>query len=360
MGKLENAMDNIVWRPIYINGEDTKHFISGPKFIKNEQGLIDGDIIKFNNKQFKINRDIVFANAFVDNKYGYNAVRNWGRIEWYLDKNMIKEAIDIEKEFWFKRKPMKGDELTRVKRACDLMQNPEIRLVFVSAITGISKKDLYAIRMGTKWNDIAKDYVFPINNFRSLSQYTDEQIHQVCEMLTGERTFRYMLIERMTGVKSNMIQRIRFRQEFRNISMFYEFCYKEVDHAHGHVYGLYTPEQIRQCCFLLEDPSYSYKFISEFCNMNLDIIYKIRDKRIFAEISKDFDVNTARLSNRSIPYLYRTIQLLNDGKTIPEIVSRIQMEYNLPDRQKATNEVNKIKREYLNVTGSTTIIEDDE
>lgn len=360
MGKIETYVGNLVWKPIYINGEDTGHSIAGRDLIKNKQGLIDADVIKFNNKEFKIDRDVLYATVFVDNPNSYSSVRNWGLYEWYLDKTLIANAIDIEKEFWFKRKPMKGSEEARVKRACELMENPEMRLVFVSAITGVSKKDLYAIRMGTKWNDIAKNYVFPVSNYKTKGPYKNDQIHQVCEMLTAERTFRYILVERMTGVKASVVNDIRFRKSYQNISMFYEFCYKEVDHAHGHMYGMYTPNQIRHCCFLLEDPSYSYKFISEFCNMNLDTIYKIRDGRLFTEMSKDFDVRTQRLSDRSMPYLYRTIQLLNDGKPIPEIVRRIQMEYNIPNKQKATDEVNKIRREYLNVTGSTTIIEDDE
>lgn len=348
-------MEPIQWKDIYINGQDTGYDINIEGIVKGPEGVTKDPQLHVGKKVYKIDPLRTAAKMFLENPAEHQSARNWGRLEWYTDREVLQKALEIELEFWHSRTVMKDPEIDRVRRACELMENPEIRLVFVAGITGISKRDLYLLRMGDKWNDIAKDYIFPINNYSHADpKYTVSQIHEVCEMLTRRQTFRHIFIERQTGVNPYTIDQIRFRKSYQAVSMFYEFCSEEVDHNKYHDLGMFTAHQIRQACYMLENPSYSIKLISEFCNMNKSILYKIKEKKIFTEISKDFDVNVNRMAGEELPYTERVIYMIQQGVPNPEIVSRIQLEYNIADRRKVQLSVGDIKHRYFSVNCSTT------
>lgn len=358
---LNKYLDSIYWRPVFINGIDTGYKISNMGILRNKNEIIEEPYIHIGKKVFKVDKLYLQALAFMDNKYEEESVRDWGRVEWWTNKELIKQAIDIEKEFWDNRKPMGGTEEERVRYACELLQNPEFRLVFIPNITGISKQDMYDLWMGNKWNEISREYIFPVRNYSyGDPRYTNGQIHEVCKMLSQEKSFRHILIQRMTGVNPYTIDLVRFRKSYQYISMFYEFCHREIDHNHGHDLGIYTNQQIRHACFMLEDPSYTYKYISEFCNINMDVLYKIRDKKVLTNLSKDFDTQTARLTDNKIPTTPRIIELLHQGIPNKEIVSRIQIEFKIPDKRKVQLMVGDVKHRYFNVFSSTTIPDDED
>lgn len=358
MGLLKR-IDELKWRAIYLNGEDSGYKISNDGFIVYGNKAVEEPYIRMGDKVFKIDKNYVMASAFMENPYQYECVRDWGLLEWYTDKTLIKNAILDEMEYYENPKPMEGTEEERVRKACKFMENPEMRLPYISAITGISKADLYEIRMGNKWNDIARNYIFPIRNYPcGDKRYTISQIHEVCKMLSDTKTFRQILINRVTGVNPYTINLIRFRKTYQMISMFYEFCYKEIDHAHANDPDLYSPQQVRHACFMLENPFYTYKQISEFCNMNLAVLYKIRDRKLFNEIGKEFNTQMPRLRNNSEPYTNRIMQLISEGRSTWEIANRIQIEFRMGDRQKVIDSVDEINKTYFNVNSSTTIPND--
>ena len=167
-------------------------------------------------------------------------------------------------------------------------------------------------------------------------------------MLSSDRLFRPSLIQQMTNVDLRTIHSILLRKSYQHISMYYEFNY-HIENSPE----IYTVQQIRHTCFMLEDPSYEYNDISEFCNISLDTIYKIRDRKLFYNISSEFDTVTNRIENN--PLTFRIIQMLQDGIPKWEIISRIQLEYNIADRSDVQTIINDIKERYLNVNGSTTI-----
>lgn len=356
---IETYLDGLKWYDIYINGCKSDYKISNNGSIIRDGKRHESNIFEINGKKFKYSHEYLYARLFIDNNNGDTSLRNLGRLEWWTNKTLVGKAIDIELKYWNDRSQMLAPEEQRVSYACELMSNPEIRLPFVSSITGISKKDLYEIRMGNKWNDIACNYEMPMIDRDVYDiKYQDSQIHEVCSMLTSEQTFRQMLIQRMTGVSPYTIDLVRSRKAYNHISVFYEFCY-EVDHSHGTDNGIYTNQQVRQACYMLENPDYSYKFISEFCNINPNILYKIRDRKIFTNISKDFEIQLARNSIQLSPVNVRIVDLISNGYLTNEIISRIQLEFNIPGRKKVLNMINDMKNHYFNnVYGSTTISDD--
>lgn len=350
---LDNYLNSIYWKSVSINGIDTKYKISNTSILRLGDKIIEEPYIYIDNKAFKVDKAYLAAIAFLNNPYGYQSIRKDGKIEWYLNKDLIKEAIDTELVYYYTKKHMDSSEENRVRKACELMSNPEFRLTYVSDITNISREELYDIRMGNKWNDISREYIFPIrNHLVSDSSYTLSQIHEVCKMLSSIKSFKQALIQRITGVKPYTIDLIRYRKAYQMIGMFYEFC--PIDHTHTHDLNLYTSQQIRHACFMLENPKYSYKMISEFCNINIDVLYKIRDRKLFTDISKDFNTQDNRIFN-NIPYVSRIIELIQSGKPTPEIISMIQIEYNISNKKDIINSLNEIKRKYFDVNSSTTI-----
>lgn len=340
-------------KQIYINGIDTGYSIYENGMIRYRDHCIDDPYIKMGDKVFKMDPNYLVALFYLDNPREHQSVRNWGMVEWYTDKNLIKQAIDIEKKYYDDKIEMIGTDRERVIKACELMSNPEIRLPYVSSITGIPSNELRAIRLGNKWNDIGRNYIFPINNDTNDSRYTDKQIFDVCDMLSNIKTFKVSLIQRMTNVNINTIHSILLRKSYQNISMYYEF-----NHTIDHNPDVYTVQQIHHACFMLEHPSYTYNDISQFCNMSLDVLYKIRDRKLFYNISSEFDTESERIYDDN-PWTFRIIQLLQDGVPKWEIISRIQLEYNIANRNEVQAMINEIKEKYLNVSGSTTILDEE-
>ena len=320
--------------------------------------LIDSDKLIHQNKIYKIDKDTLQAYLFVDNPNEYESVRNYGLLEWYLDKDAIGKAIDIEKEYYFDPKPMEGPIEDRVRRACELMQNPMMRMPFISKITNLQPLKLYYIWMRDKWNEISSEYVFPIRNHSNLMRYKMDQIHEVCSLLSTDKSLRYKLIEHLTGVNTYTIQSVRFRKSYEMISMFYEFNPEEISNTRVDQ-SICSRQQVLQACYMLEDPSYTFKFIAEFCKMTLAMLYKIRDHKSWTNISKDFNMEVPRYRDQVRPYLYRVVQLLKQEYPVSDIIGKIQLEYKIPTRKQAYDIITQINKEYFNVTGSTTILEDE-
>lgn len=351
MGNFQEYIGGIDWAPVYINAVDTGYKISNSGFLRKGDRLVDDQHIEFNNRSFRINRRYLLALNFVDNPREQECVTGGNKIAWYTNKELIKEAIDIELPYFNGSEQMEGTEKERVRHACELMQNPEFRLPYVSIITGINPTDLYLIRLGEKWNDISRDYLFPISNFEyGDKRYSYTQIHEVCEMLSNKKMLKQSLIQRMTGVNTYAIDLIRNRRGYQRISMFYEFCPKEITRKSE--LDSYSNQQIRHACCMLEDPKYSYELISDFCNMNINVLYKLRDRQVFEYISRDFDTETFRTDNGCDK---RILFYINKGMPLPEIISRIQLDFKIYDRAIAKQMADNVRQKYFNVKRSTTI-----
>lgn len=337
-------MKILPYRHIYINGIQTDYLIYINGMIRLGDKCIDSNILYIGDKQFKVDPLYLVANAFLANPNCHNSVQNNGRLEWYTNKGLIEAAISEEMEFSSSCKTFASEEDT-IRYACNLMQNPEVRLPYVSNLTGLSGRTLRNIRTGDEYNDIAKDYIFPICNSLTINRsYSESQIHDVCKMLSQE-ICKIELIERMTNVTKNSIMLIRARELYPEISMYYEFPY---------VKNSYTVQQLRHVCFMLESRKYQYKEISEFCKVDMDTIFGIRDKHLYVNISNDFDLS--HCIDDAYPYTERVLTYIHNGMSSREIVSRIQLEYNVPDRKEVQLNVADIKRRYLNnAKGSTTI-----
>lgn len=327
------------WKSIYINGIDTGYKVSDNGLIMNPLGNLNPNYdIEFNNSTFKMDKDMLIAYFFIENNNEYENIQNDGSIHWFLDKQLLHDSIEIEKEYF--ENNIKNES---IDKACELMQNPMMRLNYVSYISGIHQKDLYYTWIGKKNNEISKKYVFPIRNYRNNTQYNDNQIHEVCSMLSS-KNIHPNLINRMTGVDLYTIKNIHTRRSCELISMFYEFF-------PTNKFDVYTRQQILQACIMLEDGIYDYGYISKFCNMDIKTLISIRDGKKYRYISKDFNLTPCT----SIAYSNEIIQMLNKGFSTNEIIGIIQVKYGVPNRMTVLSQINEVKNKYFNVTGSTTI-----
>ena len=181
----------------------------------------------------------------------------------------------------------------QIREACELMENPKNNPRYVSMITGISRTTLYYIRMGKEWAHISKDYDLPKINYRFgtnniNNRYTEDQIHEVCRLLEFGKYPKE--IENETGVDNDIVQKIRKKELWTQISSFYDFPDIDIYRGENHSNAKYTSAQIHEVCKLLEDPSMSYPKISKKTGVKVDTICRIVKKGAWSSISKDYNL----------------------------------------------------------------------
>ena len=266
-------------------------------------------------------------------------------LKWYYGMKGINNANNAYTE-------------NQIHRACKMMENPINRPLVISNVTGVSRYTLYKIRKGETWNHIACNYEFPdydfrigVNNYNN--KYTEEQIHDVCELIEASRENTSKKISNITGVSIETIEKIRTGRMWKEISMFYEF--PEVHkyyQGENHQNSKYNDNQIHQVCKLLEDPFNSLVSISKFTGVSSSVVHKISKGKMWTHISKDYNMAPERLNLKS----ERIKSLYEAGYDDKEIAELIMPEFELPDKSLALQQVKDIRKRYIKELASSSTI----
>ena len=329
------------WRDIYINGIDSGYDIHYKGMIRYNGEIIDTDVLEVDGRYHKIEKYMLLAYVFDDNmKQKESILKNRTH---YTDKQVVYDAILIEESF--NGKQMEGTEEERVHKACQLLTNPEIRPIFIHRITGLSRKDLQLIYERKKWNDISRDYIFPLRHYsRSKEMFSDSQIHEACTYI--ERKIPFKTIRNICGLSIDMIYKIYNREVYQMISMWYEFPY--IPNISKYKRGQYlSTYQVRQACALMESSTHTYEEISDFCKIDCQTLYDIRDRKILTFISEDWGNLYIKYSDD--PMVTEIVDLMSKDWSKNEIISKIQLDFDEPSRNKIECEYRKVRRIYFGV-----------
>lgn len=124
-----------------------------------------------------------------------------------------------------------------------------------------------------------------------------------------------------------------------------------------HPENVYTIDQILHVCRLLEDPQMTNNEISRQTGVNRSIVYSIRNKRSWVQISKDFNIYQPPVRHMA-PYLKKRHRVmhpktqfihnaLQQGTDKNEIVGILMSDYGFTTKKLAMRSINKVINRYL-------------
>ena len=99
-------------------------------------------------------------------------------------------------------------EEATVRRVCEMLSDPQYRMIDIENETGVSRSIIYSIHTGISWSQISKDYnIIPPP---APTTYSDEEIESAAKLL-GETQLSKAEITRRTGVPLRTINKILHR-----------------------------------------------------------------------------------------------------------------------------------------------------
>lgn len=370
------------WAPVILGGETTSYIISEDaelfniktgryrKWQRSDDGYLKCTIEK-NKHYFKVSAHRLVALGFIDNPLNKPEVNhkdgdkthNWvDNLEWVTSSENTQHAIELGLKWYYGMKGINNANNAytenQIHRACKMMENPMNRPLVISNITGVSRYTLYKIRKGEAWNHIACNYEFPDYDFRlgennCNNKYTEEQIHDVCELIEASRDNTSRKISDITGVSIDTIDKIRTGRMWKEISVFYEFPVSSIRyHGEDHQNSKFNDNQIHQVCKLLEDPFNSLVAIAKFTGVSAYVVHKISKGKMWTHISRCYNIAPERLNLKS----ERIKSLYEAGYNDKEIAELIMPEFELPDKRMAMQQIADIRKRYIKeLAGSSTI-----
>lgn len=125
--------------------------------------------------------------------------------------------------------------------------------------------------------DHGLSHSYGINNGNNV--YTEKSIHDVCYML--EHDYSFSDITKKTDVSYAMISLIYRGRFWKEISSKYDFS--------NYSYGKSRKTNVYKACDLLQNTNISIREISNICNISRSSIYKILQRKIYKNISENYN-----------------------------------------------------------------------
>lgn len=161
-----------------------------------------------------------------------NKLNNYYKnLEWCTTKENVlhAEKHNLRHHFSGESHPMSKHKEKDIRKVCKLLVKNELTIKQISEKTGVSFSTVYGIYAGTDWTSISKDYDFSHYNVKSdrrtncpLKKYNESKIREVCRLIeSGDYTMKE--IERITGVSNGLIQSIKYKRLYTDISKDYTF-----------------------------------------------------------------------------------------------------------------------------------------
>lgn len=149
---------------------------------------------------------------------------------------------------------------------------------------------------------------------------TDEQVKRICRQLeSGELTQEE--ISRINGVPNYLIHEIRLGHNWTHISKNYNISNCKIENP-------YTPiEDVKKICELLSSNKYTISEISKITGINYNIILDIKNKRVFKNISKNYNIDNFNNISRYPKELKESVrQLILKGYKNIEIANMLNLD----------------------------------
>ena len=234
----------------------------------------------------------------------------------------------------------------QIHTVCKMLEDKKNSLTDIEEKTGVSKDVIFHIRVNDLWKHISSDYEIPKVKLGEV--YSEDQIHQVCKLLV-DRKKTISDIEKITGVDKSTVADIASKRRWSKISSKYNFPSSFIRKGEDNHNNLHTEAQIRQVCKLLEDSKQSAINISETTGVSINTIHDIMFGKSWKHISSQYKFPEKRNPSRNKPPSIKTQSIMSwvkSGLNSNDIIEKLKVEYDMPDRTKALQCVNDVKRNY--------------
>lgn len=298
--------DDELWKPIYYKNEITNYEISTYGRVRNKR---TGKYIKQhiqNNEYYGFTLSIkgkphsfktarVVAKTFIYNddpitKTQVNHIigeHKWNNSIYNLEWVTPSENQDHAIKTGLRRKSVKYD-IDKVLYACKLLED-DVAISEISKLTGMSTKSIYDIVIGSTHKNITKNFDFSKrtkNKTGPKNKYNDDCIHTMCKMWCDGKLIKE--ISDVMDIPENTIYGIISGRKKQYNCITSQYDLKRKYKRKNDKYRQYSNEQIHTVCKLLTDNIPVYK-IEKMTGMNSSNIYKIKNKKIYQEITKTYN-----------------------------------------------------------------------
>lgn len=311
LSSLDKKILDIEWRPIVIEGNQTKYEVSDSGLVIRRdhnillQPTLDSDgypqlTIFFDGKGYcrKIHR--LVAEAFIPKEEGRDQINHKdgnkcnnhvSNLEWCTLQENVEHA-------WKTGLSTVRNALTgaahkydpkTIHEICKLLEENKLSYDEISSKLSVPKGLISEIRCGTRWKHISSQYnIPPIPEFGGThSIFTEDQIRQVCELLSEDK-LPQQEIANITGVSKSVVAGIKSRKAWTNISKDYNI--PSTNCKRNKYISSYTDEQIHQVCKLLEEHKYSYVQIAEMTGVSYSVVTNVKYGTSWRTISSQYNI----------------------------------------------------------------------
>lgn len=210
---------------------------------------------------------------------------NWvGNLEWVTAKENSKHAW--EHELVNNYGENQGHSIytnEQIHQVCKLLEDNKLSYSEIAKITNVKYEAISEIRNKRKWKFISDKYNIPPPPEK---MYSDESVKRACKLLENP-DIPYSKISKETGLSVNALKDIMKKTSYARISSAFDIKKRSkqaISRGHSH----YNVDQIRQVCQYLESTNKPIKEISELTNVGLSVVYDIFNHRKWTSVSSNY------------------------------------------------------------------------
>lgn len=153
-------------------------------------------------------------------------------------------------------------------------------------------------------------------------------VHRMVAMTFVPNPFNYPTVDHVDGNKKNNwasnLEWVTFEENARRAN-YMGLCphYKGVDHHNN----IYSNGQIRKVCELLVENKYEYSKIEKLTGVSVGVISRIRNKKAWTHISKEYPIPPSKHPMRKIPneIKEKMVRLIKEGYNNMEILDKLNI-----------------------------------
>jgi transcriptional regulator with XRE-family HTH domain len=298
------------WHIIYINGEKTNYAVSNLGSLTN---LKTGKVkecpygrynyvarrIKVGNKgvKFLLHRLVAFyfckipkrlreqgltyKDLVVNHKNGIRSCNAAFNLEWVTQRENMEHAFNtgLCTDIYGEKSHLSKITNEQAEQICKLIMERKTNKT-ISEMMNVSEKIIQRIRSKEDWNEISDKYDFPKLTDTVPYSNDESKIHEVCKLLQ-EHKYNDFEIAEMTGMDRRYINDIRNKKRRTDISSQYNIDSSSVKPL--------SDDDIKKACELLEKGELSQRKIAKECNMSQNVVSRIYNKKIYTEISQNYN-----------------------------------------------------------------------
>lgn len=287
-----DSPSDTVWKRIIVDGAKSKYECDVNGFVRNtiRGKLLKGKksfrnmlyLLEINNHKVSIQRKRLIASLWVPipekykdidvrlmevyHKNADNADFSLNNIKWYYRGDTSLDREDLP---YYLRYTMNDKS-----KAIDLLKQGDYKIKEISNLTDMGRSSLGMLSCGKIWYPGIEDVELPSRSIRSCDS---ELAHKICKEL--QNGTKVCDISRKYNVEYHVVSSIHQRKTYIDISSQYYWAPPS---------RIIPENRVREVCEYIEDGKWTLKQINLFTNLSTSTISRIKARKIYTDISKDY------------------------------------------------------------------------